>query len=126
MAGLHGFGGDAVTVSEQLLEFSVDKPASQKTPERTKRQFVVNAVLKNGGTGALGRKKMGVLPVAKGAGKLDISELASFDIVAVFKDPADVERPVAASFSVWPWHVQRRHGTYIVRRPSAADSCIAP
>jgi hypothetical protein len=95
VADFHGFGGDAVAVGEQLLKLSLDKAASQKIPEWTKRQFVVNAVLENADAVALRCKKMGVLPSVKRAGKLDISELASLDVVAMLKNPADAERAKA-------------------------------
>jgi hypothetical protein len=38
---------------------------------------------------------MGVLPSVIRAGKLDISELASLDVVAMLKNPADAERAKA-------------------------------
>src|SRR4029077_5632954 len=38
---------------------------------------------------------MGVLPSAKRAGKLDISELSSLDVVTVLKNPAKTERAEA-------------------------------
>jgi hypothetical protein len=50
------FSRDAVAIGEQPLEFPADEPISQEIPERTKRQFVINAVLKNAGARPFGRE----------------------------------------------------------------------
>jgi hypothetical protein len=78
-----------MAIFEQASELSVYKPAGKKLTREAKGQLILNAVRQNTSTGALRLHSMRVFPTAKRARNLDVPELASFDVVAVFEHPAN-------------------------------------
>jgi hypothetical protein len=80
-----------MAIFEKASEFSMNEPAGKKLPGESKGQLILNVVRQDASTGALRLHFMCVFPAAKGARDLDIPELASFDVVAVFEHPANSE-----------------------------------
>jgi hypothetical protein len=81
----------AMAIFEKASKFALDKPAGQEIPDHSKRQLITNAIAKDAGASALRIHFMGVFPTAERAGDLDVAELASFDVIAMFEGPTNFE-----------------------------------
>lgn len=69
------------------------EPTGNKLPREAERQLVLNAVGQDTGIRALRVHSMRVVPATERPRDLDVPELASFDVIAMFKDPANPEWP---------------------------------
>jgi len=87
----HSLGGHPVAIFEQTSELSMYEPAGKKFTHNTERQLILNAVSQDASAGALRLHFMGVIPAAEGARNLDVTELPSFDVIAVLEHPPDPE-----------------------------------
>ena len=91
-ARAHGFGGYSMPVCKDACQLSPHQPARKKVAQRAKRQFVLDAVLQPASHQALRNNQMRMLPAAKRARSLHVTELPPFDVVAMFETPARAEQ----------------------------------
>ncbi len=82
-----------MAVSEQPFQLPAHQPAGQHPSQDTKRQDILDSIFDEAGVIAGGDEPVSVIPPAKRARELDVSTLAALDVIAVFKNPPNPERP---------------------------------
>jgi hypothetical protein len=95
--GAKGVDGHAMAIFEKTSKFALDEPSAEEISEHSERQLVTNTVGKDASAGTARIHFMRVLPMAEGAGNLEVAELAPFDVVAMHEGPANFERSHANS-----------------------------
>lgn len=81
-----------MTPLEKALDFSADEISGDEIAETAERDLVGDFVEEEAGVGPIGEKAMGVFPAAERAANLDVSKLATRNIVAMLGDPEKAKR----------------------------------